>query len=193
MATSENTSPQADGDFTRTWRYKVGLFMIIVGNGVIVLAILSPIIGVSGKLVGPAVIGGEVLSLGSIVFLGKEGFKAIKSKIFGFIKAGFTEHVSRKRHYIGVALLCTNIVTTAILFLFSWEAYGAATPDSPVWGFDFEQQGTLVSWLFIIGEVSFLIAIYVLGAQWWSKFRGLFVWKQPEGQLEAAGLVEEPT
>ena len=31
---------------------------------------------------------GEVVSLASIVFLGKEGFKTIKSKVFAFVEAG---------------------------------------------------------------------------------------------------------
>ena len=45
---------------------------------------------------------------------------------------------------------------------------------------DFAQQGTMVFWLFLIGEISFLVAIYVLGADWWGKFRRIFVWEAPE-------------
>lgn len=41
-------------------------------------------------------------------------------------------------------------------------------------GLDVEQQGSLVFWLFLIGEVSFLVAIYVLGADRWEKFRRIF-------------------
>ena len=58
------------------------------------------------------------------------------------------------------------------------------TPQGPhpiVWGLDLDQQASMVAWLFLIGEVSFLIAIYVLGADWWDKFRRLFVWEAPEG------------
>ena len=33
-------------DFTKTWRYKVGLTMIIAGNGVILLALLLPLLTV---------------------------------------------------------------------------------------------------------------------------------------------------
>ena len=39
------------------------------------------------------------------------------------------------------------------------------------------RRGSLVFWLFLIGEVSFLIGIYVLGAEWWGKFRRIFVWE----------------
>ena len=34
--------------------------------------------------------------------------------------------------------------------------------------------------LFFIGEVSFLLAIYVLGADSWNRFRALIVGKDPD-------------
>ena len=127
--------------------------------------------------------GGEIVSLGSIVFLGKEGFKAIKSKIFAFAKSGYTAAVSRTRHRIGITLLCANIVTTSPMIIYAWDAFAAATAEGPasvVWGLDIAKQGSLVFWLFLIGELSFLVAIYVLGADWWGKFRSIFIWEAPE-------------
>ena len=67
-------------DFTNTWRYKAGLTLIIVGNGILLLGIVMPALGAGASTVGTMVIGGEVISLASIAFLGKEGFKAIKNK-----------------------------------------------------------------------------------------------------------------
>ena len=170
-------------DFTKTWRYKVGLFMIVVGNLGIVAAVLLGVVGLPAAIVGAVVVGGEVLSLGSIVFLGKEGFKAIKSKIFGAVKAAYAGPVSRTRHRVGIALLLANVVTTYTMMIYAWDAFAAAAADGPtaaVWGLDIAQQGDLVFWLFLIGELSFLIAIYVLGADWWGKFRRIFVWEPAE-------------
>lgn len=168
-------------DFTKTWRYKVGLFMIVVGNlSIVGAAMILPFLGVGAATIGAIVVGGEVVSLGSIVFLGKEGFKAIKSKIFGAVKAAYAGPVSRARHRIGITLLLANVVTTYTMMLYAWDAFAAATAEEPtavVWGLDIAQQGELVFWLFLIGELSFLIAIYVLGADWWGKFRGMFVWE----------------
>ncbi len=181
MSTSETQSAETPAeDITGTWRYKVGLFMIIAGNGVIVLGLFLPMLGFSASVVGTAVLGGEVVSLGSIAFLGKEGFKAIKSKFFAFIGSGFAAEVGPTRHYIGIALLCTNVVTTYLIAAYAWVAFEATTPERPlpdIWGLNFAQQGDLVFWLLLIGEVSFLVAIYVLGAEWWGRFRNLFVWK----------------
>ena len=132
---------------------------------------------------GVLIVGGELLSLSSIVFLGKEGFKAIKSKVFAFAKTGFTAPVGRTRHYIGIAMLCTNVLTSYIVAIYLWDAFGASTAEAPppvIWGLDFAQQGSMVFWLFLIGEVSFLISLYVLGADWWGRVRNVFVWQKPE-------------
>ena len=172
-----------DTDFTKTWRYKVGFTMIVVGNLTILLALFIPALGGGPGLVGVMVVGGEFVSLASIVFLGKAGFKTIKSKFLGFLKASYTKPVGRTQHYFGISLLLTNLLLTAILALYAADSMGAATPDGPhpiIWGLDLEQQKTLVTWLFLIDPLSFLLAIYVLGADWWGKFRNIFVWQEPE-------------
>ena len=185
MSASEKQSTEkVAADFTRTWRYKVGLFMIIVGHLGILLGVLGGFIGLGAATIGALVVGGEVVALASIAFLGKEGFKAIKNKIFAFVKESYTAPVGRTRHRIGITLLLANIVTTYTMMLYAWDAFAAATAEDPaaaVWGLDIAQQGDLVFWLFLIGELSFLVAIYVLGADWWGRFRRIFVWEEQEG------------
>lgn len=182
MTSPDNQSTATpDTDFTKTWRYKVGLTMIIVGNLGIVVAVLLGFMGLGAATVGALVVGGEIVSLASIVFLGKEGFKAIKNKIFAVAKASYTAPVGRTRHRIGIMLLLANTVTLYLMMLYAWDAFAAATAEGPtaaIWGLNISQQGDLVFWLFLIGEISFLIAIYVLGADWWGKFRGIFVWEK---------------
>ena len=173
----------AAADFTQTWRYKVGLGLIIFGNLGILLGVLLGFVGVGAGTVGVLVVGGEIVSLASIVFLGKEGFKAIKSKAVAFVKTGYAAPVGKTRHYIGIALLCTSVLTTYIMMIYAWDAFAAATAEDPaasVWGLDLTQQGDLVFSLFLTGEIAFLISLYVLGADWWEKFRGIFVWEASE-------------
>ncbi len=183
MSASENQpAEKLTEDFTRTWRYKVGLTMIVVGNLGILFALAMPALGAGAGTVGALVVGGEIVSLASIAFLGKEGFKAIKSKFVGTIKASYTGAVGKTRHYIGIVLLCANVVTTFTLALYAWDSFAAATPEGPhpiVWGLDMAQQASLLEWVFLIGEISFLVAIYVLGADWWGRFRRIFVWEAP--------------
>ncbi len=184
MTGSESTSPaKPDATFTRTWRYKVGLSLIVVGHVILLSGLLLPMLGAGAGIAGTAVLGGELVSLASIAFLGTEGFKAIKSKVFAFIGSGFAAQVGPVRHYIGIALLCTNALTTYIIAAYAWTAFDTTTAESPmpvIWGLDFAEQGSLVFWLFLIGEMTFVVAIYVLGAEWWGRFRSLFVWEAAE-------------
>ena len=184
-ASVEPSAGTAPEDFTRTWRYKVGLFLFIVGHLGLVVGLLLPLVGAGAALVGALVVGGEIVGLTSIVVLGKEGFKAIKSKVFASVKAEYATPVGPTRHYIGLALLLGNVVTTYAMMVYAWDAFAAAGAEGPaaaVWGLDVAQQGSLVLWLFLIGEISFFISLYVLGADWWGRFRNIFVWQEPGSQ-----------
>ena len=85
MASPDNQSTATpNADFTKTWRYKVGLFMFIVGNlGVLAAMPVGLALGFGVATIGAVVVGSEVLATASIVFLGMQGFKALKNKIFG--------------------------------------------------------------------------------------------------------------
>ena len=181
----ETPSAVAAEDFSQSWRYKTGIGLIIVGHIGLFSGLLLPVLGLNtgGKagLVGVLIIGGELLTFLSIAFLGKDGFLAIKKKIFGSFKAGYTAQVGPVRHYVGIALFFVCMLTTYLTVLYAWTAFGAATQDEPmpiIWGFDFAQQGELVIWLFLIGELSLLFSIYILGAEWWERFRDVVVWKE---------------
>ena len=127
-----------------------------MGHLGLVVGLLLPFVGAGAALVGALVVGGEVVGLTSIVFLGKEGFKAIKSKVFASVKGGYAAPVGRTRHYVGVGLLCANVLTTYTMMIYAWDAFaatGAEGPAAVVWGLDVAQQGSLVLWLFLIGEI----------------------------------------
>jgi len=177
-------SAESSKDFSKTWRYKVGLFMIVVGNlGIVGAVLFGGVMGLGAATIGAIVVGGEIVSLASIVFLGKEGFMAIKNKVVVFAKSTYTEPVGRTRHRIGIVLLLTSVITNYVMMIYGWDAFAIATADglaAPVWGLNIEEQGSLVFYLFLAGEISFLVSIYVLGADWWGKFRRIFVWEAPQ-------------
>ncbi len=184
---ANGAATQPGRDFTGSWRYKVGLSLIILGHVALLLGLLAPVIGLAGgALAGALIVGGEVVSLSSIVFLGKAGFLAIKSKVFQFLKAGYAGPVSAARHYIGIALALTNVATMYLTFFYAWAAFKSTTPEQPfpvVFGMTFDEQSTFVLMLFLTGEVSFLVSIYVLGADWWERFRSVFVWHGPKQEV----------
>ena len=109
---------------------------------------------------------------------------ALKKKIFGAVESGFTANVGPVRHYLGVAILFVNMLTTYTTAIYAWMAFSVSTSDAPaapvVWGLDLQQQASLVMWLFVVGQLSFLVAIYVLGAGWWERLRNLIVWQRAD-------------
>ena len=84
MSTIDNqtTAKLAEG-FTRTWRYKIGLSLIVGGHVILLIGLLLPLLGLGAAISGAVILAGEVIALASIVFLGKEGFKAIKEVVLG--------------------------------------------------------------------------------------------------------------
>ncbi len=182
-ANESRTNDPPAKDFTKTWRYKLGLLLFILGNlGVLAAMPVGLALGFGVATIGAIVVASEVLATGSIFLLGKDGFLAIKNKFVSAAKSTYTAPVGRTRHRIGIALLLTKVVTTYTMMIYAWDAFGAAMaegPNAPVWGLDIAQQGDLVFYLFLIGELSFLLAIYVLGADWWGRFRRIFVWEAP--------------
>ena len=122
-------------DFKKSWRYKVGISLIIIGHLCLLVGFILPILGLaSGKVaqfIGFLVIGGEVITMSSIIFLGKAGFKVIKKKMFGFIKAGYVAKVGPIRHYVGIILLFMNGLTTYATAVYAQMAFKAATPKNP--------------------------------------------------------------
>jgi hypothetical protein len=61
--------------------------------------------------------------------------------------------------------------------------FGKITAENPfpeILGLNFDQQDDMVLWLFLAGELTFLLAIYVLGADWGGKFRNIFVWTESD-------------
>ncbi len=173
-----------DDNFNKTWRYKAGLGLFIIGNVILLAGILLPMTGLgSAGLISVFVVGGEIISLSSIVFLGKGGFKTLKQKLFGAAKTGFYKPVSPVRHYVGIALFCFNAVAMYLIVGYAVAAFDAASMETPVatvWGMDLSQQRELVLVLFLVGEISFIVSLYLLGADWWEKFRNLFVWSKPD-------------
>ncbi len=169
---SQNPAPP----MMSSWRYHIGLTLFIIGNGLCLGAPLLPVFGVNLGIVGGVVVAGEVAATSSIFFLGKEGFKYLKKKLFKFLKP--TERpISRARHRVGVGLLIFNVLSLWAAVTLVLVAYSQTTVENPfpiVFGLDFERQGTTFLALFFGGEAAFIAAIYVLGAEWWERFKQLF-------------------
>jgi hypothetical protein len=155
--------------------------LFVLGNALAVSGLVLPALGFAeGRMVGVIAVllgAGEVVSLSSIFFLGKEGFTRLKSRLFGMLKrAAPGEPISQRRHRMGCTLLALHVVLqfAAIAFPIA-SLYGVATEGvfPEVLGLRREQQ--LVWFVSLLGaaEVLFFAGVYTLGADWWSRFRAL--------------------
>lgn len=169
-------------DTPPSFRYRLGLALFIVGNLLAVVGLLLPVLGFAkGAMVGVIAVmlgAGEVISLASIFFLGKEGFKELKSKLFGLFKrVPSGEPISRRRHRLGCALLALNVLLQFAALVFPIAShYGIATDGTfpQVLGLGRAEQLQWFVGLLAAAEVSFFAGVYALGADWWARVRALF-------------------
>ena len=179
-------TPIADATPVPAWRYKAGLYLFIVGN---VLTLTSPVVvpalGLNAAFIAVAVIVGEVLILSSVFFIGWRGLRELRGKMLAFLKRRpGAEAVGRFRFRLGMFLsFMLAAVLNYLAFLLVIFAYVNATPSDPfpaTWGIPYDYLGWTVGGLFFAGEISLFAGLFVLGEDWWKRFRDLFVWRGAE-------------
>lgn len=167
-------------------RYKLGLWMFIIGNIVTFSSPLTvPVLGLPTSFIGVLLVVGEVLIFGAVPVLGKKGFKDLKAKFGQILKLKFhhdapLKPVSRFRHVVGLILVVFSlpIMQWSAAFI-AITAHTAATLDNPtpaVMGIPYESQMAVFIALMVAGEVFTIIGFFTLGGLWWERFRKLFLW-----------------
>ncbi len=159
-AVQTGDTPQSAG-----WRIKVALILLLVSFGWPVLLPVLPFLGFSGTAIaafsGAMLVVGELLLVSAVAIAGKQGFAYIKAKVFGILKAyGPPKTVSRTRYIIGLVIFMVPV-------LVGWGGpyFGEYIPG-------FQENLFTVS---IVGDVMILVALVVLGGDFWDKLRSLFI------------------
>ncbi len=163
---SEQAVQQGDLPQSAGWRIKVAFTLFIVSIGWPVLLPIFPLLGFSGTAIaafsGVMLVMGEVLLVTAVAIAGKQGFAYIKAKVFGILKAyGPPKTVSRTRYIIGLVILMVPV-------LIGWGSpyFGEYIPG-------FQENMFTVS---IVGDVMLVVALVVLGGDFWDKLRSLFIY-----------------
>lgn len=163
MTTAQNSAPPPPG-----WRFRTGIFFFVFGW---VCPLFIPLVTASSlpagwktTLSGLLLVGGpEVFSFAAIFFLGKSGFNYIKSKVMVFLKRyGVPREVSRTRYRFGLAIL---------ILLTVWGYFIYYAPDL-IPGY---KENRLV--INLIADFIFVASFFVLGGDFWDKFRALFIYE----------------
>lgn len=165
-----------------TLRYRLGLAVFIFGNLLAVTGMLLPAFGLaSGRMVGLIAVilaAGEIISAGSIVLLGKEGFKELKTRLFAVLKrTPSDEPVSLPRHWVGVSLLALHVAVQFLALVFPIASHFGVTAEGTfptVLGLSRPEQLKWFVGLLVAAEALFFAGVYTLGADWWGRFRALF-------------------
>lgn len=172
-----------------TFRYRLGLGTFALGNALAISGMLMPAFGLAkGRMIGVIAVilgAGEVISLSSIFFLGKQGFKELKSRLFAALKRPPPgEVISPRRHRMGRSLFFAHVALGFAALVFPIAShYGVSAEGTfpTVLGLGRDEQLNWFLGLLIGSELLFWVGVYTLGADWWERFRDLFR-KEPSPQ-----------
>ena len=149
------------------WRLRLGTGLFFLGLIFPVFIPLTLMIemsaGMKTAVTGIMAVGiPDLMWIAAAAVVGKEGFKAIRDKFFGYFKKfGPAQEVSRTRYRIGLVMFVLPL-------LFAWlEPYTA----SIIPGY---QSYRLV--YNIIGDILFISSFFVLGGNFWDKLQALFLY-----------------
>ena len=147
------------------WRIKTGFAMFIASLTWPVLLPVLPLIGLSTRSIavftGIMAVAAEVLLVAGAAVAGKEGFAFIKQRVFGFIKSyGPPQEVSATRYNTGLVILMLPV-----LYAFLSPYIGQYIP-----GLDEHRKVYAIA-----GDVLLLVALILLGGNFWDKLRALFI------------------
>jgi len=183
MTTDSNGSTSAVQQ-NKTWRYRLGLTLFFGAFPIffatpVVIPMLGLSTGESAALIGGILLAVEVLWFASIPLLGKEGFKAVKQRAFGWFKLS-SAPVSRVRHQFGVTLLFGSILLDVLLNLImvgtDFLVKGADVPTKQLLGLSFSQQATVYITIQVLTTVGIVVALFVLGGDFWERLKKAFEW-----------------
>jgi len=181
----------------------MGFLLFSVGNGLAITGLVLAALGYAsdegaGWIVA-LVAGGELTILGSVLFLGDDGYQRLEARTSALLRrdAGArTESVTPGRHHVGLVLLVAHLATYFVVWTAGILAYSRATDENPfpsVFGLSFQDQGPAFVWGVITAELLFALAIYTLGPAWWHRFKRLFRYQPAAASREPEAPKPAPT
>lgn len=156
---------ETDGSAAAGWRFKLGIFIFIFAFALWLLIPLAASMDVPAAriaaMTGAIFVANKVLLLTCIAVMGKAGFQQLKGLVFGYAKGlAPSGPVGPARHVIGLVMFCLPLVT-AMLEPYVDQIWPGLRPN--IWQ------------LQALGDVMLIASFFVLGGDFWSKIRALFV------------------
>lgn len=147
------------------WRFKFGICIFIFAFSLWLLVPLAASMGASSARVaaitGAIFVANKVLLLTCVAVMGKAGFQQLKSLVFGYAKGlAPSGPVGPVRHVVGLVMFCLPLVS-AMLEPYVDNIWPGLRPN--LWQ------------LQALGDLMLIASFFVLGGDFWSKVRALFV------------------
>lgn len=149
------------------WRFVAGVSMLGLAMVLPLCALLIPFLGLPGAqsaLIAGALVAGapEVLMLLAVALLGRQNFDLIVGTAKKFVfTTFFSQPVSRTRYYVGLAVCLLSFVPIYVAgYAPSWMPAG---------------NGRIA--ILAMADLAFILSFFVMGGEFWEKFRRLFVWE----------------
>lgn len=151
----------------KDWKYYLGLSLLFLSLILPLFGFFIPFfdlpVAVKTVLIGALSLGGpEILITLAVILLGKEKILYFKGKIAKFFKRKKPlKPVSRFRYYFGLLLFFGSLVPIYL------NAYSPTT---------LPEDETTRLLILISGDLTFVISFFILGANFWEKFKRLFLY-----------------
>lgn len=151
----------------KDWKYYLGMVCLVLSIILPAFGIFIPFLELPGALtaaiMGVLTIGGpEIMILLAVLLLGKKTLNYYKERFFkALFKRRTYKPVSKLRYYIGLVIFLGSIIP---LYL---NAYGPQL---------LPENETIRHLIFMGGDLSFVLSFFILGGDFWEKFKSLFVW-----------------
>lgn len=147
------------------WRFKLGIGIFIFAFALWLLIPLAASGGASAAhiatLTGIVFVANKIMLLACIAVVGKAGFQQLKSFVFAYAKGLTpTDTVGPIRHRVGLVMFCLPLVS-AMLEPYVDQFWPGLRPNR--WEFQ------------ALGDLMLIASFSVLGGDFWSKIRALFI------------------
>jgi len=157
----------APSNSAANWRFVAGISVLglamVLPLGALLVPLLDLPVAQSALIAGALVAGApEVLMLLAVALLGRQNFDRIigAAKRFFFMTL-FSTPVSRGRYYAGLAICLMSFIPLYVAgYASSWlpAAHGRIA-------------------ILAAADLAFIFSFFVMGGEFWEKFRRLFVWE----------------
>ncbi|MBC9205934.1 transporter suffix domain-containing protein [Roseomonas aerophila] len=161
MSTSEITAVPAASN----WRFKLGIGIFILAFALWLLIPLAASQGATtariAGMTGAIFVANKVLLFTCIAVMGKAGFQQLKSLVFGYAKGlAPAGPIGPARHFVGLVMFSLPLIS-AMLEPYVDQFWPGLRPN--IWQ------------LQALGDLMLLASFFVLGGDFWSKIRALFI------------------